>query len=70
MFHPTIQSNRSQLLSDQEKETLKQVIEIMVLFDIKLLPKSEGAENELIPEWNPDLSKLVTFGGLNSSSRL
>lgn len=46
MLHPQIKAIRSQLLSTEEKETLRRVIEIMILFDIKLIDNTDNEKAE------------------------
>ena len=71
MLHPQINAIRSQLLSNEEKETLRRVVEIMVIFDIKLLDKDDTDEKlKDIPIWEPNIAKLVIFGDKNSSSQM
>ncbi len=48
------------LLSEVEQKQLKDVIELMVTFDIRLLPSSADAPDT--PQFLPEITNLVQFG--------
>lgn len=56
------------LLTDTDKTQLRDVIELMVTFDVRLLPST--AENPDSPKFEPDIRGLTTFGTKNLPMRM
>ena len=60
MMHPNVRDINTQLFNKHEKQAFQTAIEIMVMFDVKLKDDSLNLDCQ-IPQFEPDLSSLVTF---------
>ena len=64
MIHPEVREINIQLFDTYEKHVFLTALELMVLFDIKIKLNDSGdilGQNN-IPQFEPDISSIVTFG--------